>query len=369
VDHAVAIGYNDRETNNDGTQVNFRLREWPICFTRWNNALGQLEARTIDGAWIPIRHGDGTWTVFKKFDVLPWTQDACLLPAALIWAAHAEGLGDWAGATRAHGLAKIVGMLQEGTPLTQGSGDLTPEAQAFLSLIVALANGDSPAGIAPPGSKVDFLANGSTAWQVFAELISNRERAAARVYQGTDATLGAQGGAPGVDIAALFGVASTKLQGDLECIEQGLRTGVYEPWTAINDGDSRYAPFLQYQIPDPDADAKREQVSANLYRLINAVKGMRDQKLVVDQPVVDALAQAFGVSPVPQLADVTMQQSTIVLAPTDVAKVVRVSEARASQGLAPFGDARDNMTLTELDAYLQAKAAAALTPPAAPTAP
>jgi hypothetical protein len=46
-----------------------------------------------------------------------------------------------------------------------------------------------------------------------------------------------------------------------------------------------------------------------------------------------------------------------VLAPTDVAKVVRVSEARASQGLPAFGDARDNMTITELDEFMKAKSA------------
>jgi hypothetical protein len=36
------------------------------------------------------------------------------------------------------------------------------------------------------------------------------------------------------------------------------------------------------------------------------------------------------------------------LAPTDVARVVRASEARASQGLPPFGDERDNKTISEL---------------------
>ncbi len=47
------------------------------------------------------------------------------------------------------------------------------------------------------------------------------------------------------------------------------------------------------------------------------------------------------------------------LAPTDVAKVVRVREARAAQGPPPFGDARDDMTMPELEAATKAKAGAA----------
>ena len=41
----------------------------------------------------------------------------------------------------------------------------------------------------------------------------------------------------------------------------------------------------------------------------------------------------------------------IMLAPTDIAKVVRVREARAASGLSPFGDERDDMTLSELDLW------------------
>lgn len=365
VDHGVAIGYNDLEPSDDGTQVDFRLREWPINTVKYDARRNVLTTRDADGAQIDIVHGDGHWTIFREAEIEPWTKDACIIPACLVWAAHGEGISDWAGATRAHGLAKILGMLQAGTPLTDSSGALTPEAQAFLQLLIALANGDSPAGIAPPGSTVEFLSNDSTAWQVFAELITNREKAAARIYQGTDAALGSQGGAPGIDISKLFDVASTKIQSDLSTIEQCLDVGVYQPWCAINDGDSTYAPSLRYQIPDPDADARRAQQAAAYVRLFEILKGMRDQKLQVTQEVIDAVAKEQGISPIPQLADVSTQSSTVVLAPADVAKVVRVVEARAAQGLPPFGDERDNMTITELDALMQAKATAQSTP--APT--
>lgn len=42
-----------------------------------------------------------------------------------------------------------------------------------------------------------------------------------------------------------------------------------------------------------------------------------------------------------------------------MAKVVRVREARGAQGLPPFGDERDDMTLPELEASAKGKADAA----------
>jgi hypothetical protein len=360
--HGIAIGYVEQETNSEGTLVDFRLTEWPLEHVKWDSSRNELWTRTKDLSRVPITHGDGRWVVFRKFLELPWTQEACVLPGAFIWAAHANGIKDWALASTSHGQAKIVGTLPEGVSL-QDANALTPEAQGFLSLLQDLISGEGGAGIAPFGSVVDFLANGSTAWQVFSELILNREKAAARVYLGTDAMMGAAGGAPGVDIAKLFGVASTKIQGDFAAIEQALKTGVYEPWTAINEGDSRYAPALAYQLPDPDAAAKSAERVQKRSALMAAIKEMRDQKMVVDQATVDALAAEIGVSPVPQLASDETSTITIQLAPTDVAKVVLGIEARRSQGLPPFNDERDRMTISEIEAASQAKAQAANQPP------
>jgi hypothetical protein len=312
---------------------------------------------------VDILHGDGQWLLFRKFADRPWTQEACVLPASFVWAAHAEGISDWNATTRAHGLAKVIGELPEGVSLSDGS-TLTPEAAAFLTMLQGLVSGDQGAGIRPAGSKMEWLANGSTAWQVFAELVSNREKAAARIYLGTDAMLGSVGGAPGVDIATLFGVASTKVQSDLAALETGPATGLFVPWTAVNFGDSRYAPRLEYQMPDPDETAKRDERRAGFVRLLETVRSMRAERLEVTQATIANLADLFGVSPVPVLASIETQTSSLVLAPTDVAKVVRVSEARSARGLPPFGDARDDLTINELDAYLAG--AAAGEPAAAP---
>jgi hypothetical protein len=372
VNHGIAIGYVTRETSDDGTRVDMALTEWPLEFVRWNTSTEVLETTVRDGGpRVPIVHGDGYWVVFGKFHALPWTQEAAILPGSLIWGAHAYALADWAGSSRSHGLAKLVGELPAGVSLQQKLGDgsiaLSAEALAFLEMLQDVASGEAQAAVRPAGSKTDVVANGSSMYQVFSEFILNREKAATRVYLGTDASLGAAGGAPGVDIATLFAVASTKLQGDFDAIQNGLNTGLYEPWTAINFGDSRYAPKLEYQIPDPDAAQKSKERGEAYDRLWAALKSARDAQMLVDQKYVDALCKEFGISDPPTVADEGAASVTIQLAPTDVARVVLGSEARKSQGLPPFGDERDRMTITEIDEASKAKAAAAAAALPAPT--
>jgi len=355
--HGVAIGYNDHEPNDDGTLVDFRHREWPLEHVQWNTSTEQLETVVRDGGVRePIVHGNGRWTIYRKFEQEPWKQEACILPGALLWAMHAAGVRDWAGASFTHGQAKLIGTLAEGIALQNAAG-LTAEAHAFLNSLQDLVSGESGAAVIPHGSTAEWQANGSNAWQVFSELIQNREKAAARIYLGTDAILGSVGGAPGVDIAQLFGVATTKIQGDFDALEQGLRVGVYEPWCAINFGDSRLSPTVHYMMPDVD-EAKREEQHAKADKdLLDAIEKRKSLGIVVDQAEVDRLAKSYGV-PAPKLAAVANTAPGIVLAPTDAAKVLRVREARAASGLPGTGDPRvDEMYLPEFDAYLKARGA------------
>lgn len=303
-DHGIAIGYVEQETDPDGTAVSMRLTEWPLEHVRYNTSTEILETSIRDGGMrVPIVHGDGTWIKFQKFDVMPWTQDACVLPGAMVWGSHALPLADWAAASRSHGQAKIVGKMPQNVSLqianVEGLIGLTPEAAGYLRMLQDLISGEAGAGIAPYGSETDFISNGSSAWQVFSELILNREKAAMRIYTGTDAALGSVGGAPGVDIATLFGVATTRLQGDFDALEQGLNTGLYQPWAAINFGDSRLAPRFEYQLPDPDADRKSADNAAKRDRLNKTIVDMKSAGLVADQEAVNKMAIEYGVSPAP----------------------------------------------------------------------
>ncbi len=315
VNHGVAFGVNRMIARDDGSRIDVIHHYWPIEFVRWDvtiqqfvtrvdpasvspgDLLAQDGTRTSLGSYeVPITHGDGRWTIYANHEHEPFKQDAAILAAGTVWARHAFALKDWAKGSVAHGNAKIIGELPEGVALQNESG-LTPEAAAMIELLQELMNGDALAGLRPSGSKTDFLTNSSSAWQVWSELVGNGEKAAARVYLGTDGTLGTTGGAPGVDISELFGVAVTKVKGDLECIERGLRTGVIEPWAAMNFGDSTLAPTRRYMLPDADEEAWREAVATRYDAFFRAIESMKKNGFEVTQDVIDRLSSEYDVTP------------------------------------------------------------------------
>ena len=346
--HGIAIGRVEWIVRGDGARVDPLLEHWPLDTVSWDplrrmfwttadNYIGEQPVAGVTRAgFIPIVHGDGEWIVFRSSSERPWTKSAALLPASLVWACHAFTMRDWSKGSSSHGNAKVLGQLPEGMRLqdvdADGALSVSPEAQAFAQLLTDVASLDTPVGISPAGAKIDYLTNGSRAWEVWRELASNRERAAARIYLGTDGTLGAQGGAPGVDIQSLFGVATTIIQGDARAIETGIQEGLLEPWAALNFGTSDGVPLWHYVIPDADHAASVVNRSAADKALCDMVASRRAAGFEVTQAWVDDEADRLGVARL-QLAATTT--SGVVLAPTDVAKIVRVNEGRAALGLAP----------------------------------
>jgi len=330
VNHDVAFATNTASTRDDGSRIDFVVRAWPIEFVRWDGDEGCFKARVASGTGIrslgsaydevPITHGDGRWVVFQRYDHDPF-KHAAILAAAVVWARHAYAIRDWSKGSVAHGSAKVIGALPEGVPLQSADGTLSAEATAMAELLRGIATSDAPVGIKPAGSTVDFLTNNSTAWQVWEKLVENAEKAAARIYLGTDGTLGSQGGAPGIDIESLFGVASTKVQGDLAAIERGILTGVIEPWCAMNFGDSTLAPTRRYILPDPDADAERASVGTRRAAFFADIEAARAGKFVIDQRYVDSVANEYGIEP-PELIELPP-------VPTDVVPSAEVPAAPA----------------------------------------
>jgi hypothetical protein len=330
--HGVAFAVNTVTPREDGSRVDFEVKSWPIEFVRWDPIARAYCTQTENRVEEYICHGDGRWIVFQEHEHEPWKYGA-LLAVAILWADHAFGIRDRAKASTAHGNAKVVGTMPEGVPL-QGneSGGLTQEAQSFLDLIRAIASVDTPAGIKPAGSTIDYITNGSRAWEIFKEIISSGDKAADRIYLGHDVTATAAGGDA---VGYLFGVRNDIVEGSLRAIERGLRTGAIEPWTAINFGDSSLAPSRIYLMPDADEDARRKSLADRTSAFHEAVKRAKDNGFDVTQSYLDALAADFGIIS-PKLPVEANRAPTITLAPTDVAKVVRVNEARASAGLGPL---------------------------------
>jgi hypothetical protein len=313
VNHGVAFGTCVATPREDGSRIDFELKYWPIEYVKWDQFYRVFKTRVdfteisagdmpndpslgpLSAYEVPIIHGDGRWVIFKKHEIDPFKQEAAIIPASIVWARHAFAARDWAKSSVAHGSAKVLGTMPEGVALQNADGVQTREASAMIELLRSIASSDSPVGLKPFGSVVDFMTNNSTAWQVFSELVSNAEKAAARIYLGTDGTLGTQGGAPGVDIESLFGVAATKVEGDLRCIERGILTGVIEPWCALNFGDSSLAPKRCYKIADDDENADRAELAKRNAAFWADLKGSRDAGIAITQEYVDGLAGDYGV--------------------------------------------------------------------------
>jgi hypothetical protein len=216
----------------------------------------------------------------------------------MVWARHAFAGRDWSKGSASHGNAKVIGTMPQGFDLTDIAGMPTAEAEAFVSLLSAVASQDQPVVVKPFGSEVDYLTNSSAAWQVWSELMTNAERAAARIYLGTDGTLGATGGAPGVDIEKLFGVARTRVEGDLMAIARGFQTGLVEPWCAINFGDTMHCPVRRFAIPNADQSAVVADYAARSKAFHEELSSLKTAGLVVDQAKLDEMTQRYVVDPV-----------------------------------------------------------------------
>jgi hypothetical protein len=350
--HGLAIGINQQWCPRpDGSGIDVVHKHWPLRDVEWDAGSERLVALVrVDGdppptaapasigrlgryiSSVPIDHGNGRWVVYQNQAHHSWQHDAAVLAGFLVWARHAFGASDWAAVSRSHGSPKWLGTMPENHhvqvasrdaqgEIIPGKTELSEQARAYLDLLADMASLAQPYGIQEFGSDTKLMVNSSTAWQVFSELMTNAEKAAARIWTGTDALMGAQGGAPGIDISALFGVASTIIQGDLGVITRARHTGVIVPWTALNYGTSARAPQRVYQIPDPDLQRAREQYIANEQAYVamhsarkaagvaveelnrwsvEMAKRLDVQPIIVDpeQPAVNDVAPESGVQPV-----------------------------------------------------------------------
>lgn len=356
--HGVAFGVNVVTPRDDGSRVDFEHKTWPIEFVRWDPVERSFKTQVEGYAEECIVHGDGRWVVYQQNDWEPWKYGA-ILAVALIWADHAYGVRDRSRAANAHGNAKIVGTMPEGLALQDGVGHLTPEGSAFMDLLKLVASAETPVGIKPFGSTLDYIVNNSTAWQIFKEIVDSGDKAADRVYLGHDVSVPAAGGDA---VGYLFGVRNDIVEGSLRAIERGIRTGVIEPWAALNFGDSALAPDRAYLFPDADEDARRKSLAERTKAFYDAIQSAKENGFDVTPAYLTSLAKDFGVIE-PVLPTSSNRAPTVTLAPTDVAKVVLVNEARASAGLGPLmkGGATDpdgSLTVSAFSAKQEAAAQA-----------
>lgn len=229
----------------------------------------------------------------------------------------------------------------------------------------------------------------------------NRE-AAKRILGSSDANEPGKVGAYGAVESRRGTTIEPRLAVDEKNLAEDIERQLFEPLLDFNlhvfDGVRPPTPHLRFtiaskrrEIPQSVIDAKvvtKDQLLASIG--LSPVGGAEGRAIVGGAaPVADVkaaleLARSAGFQPTAVSMNELLSRygvgleaipngaptpKAIPLAPTDVAKVTRVAEARASVGLAPFGDERDDLTIEELAAQIAAKAEAAklASEPAAPT--
>jgi hypothetical protein len=92
-------------------------------------------------------------------------------------------------------------------------------------------------------------------------------------------------------------VRNDLVEADLSTFVEAIRTGVIEPWAAINFGDSRCAPTRVWLMPDADEDARRTSIGEHLDAFFAAIDNLKSKGFDLTPAVVSGLCKTFGVGP------------------------------------------------------------------------
>lgn len=326
-------------------------RRWPTWATQYYRYRRTFVALTTEGP-IDIINGDGKFTLIADteephFDGAIRALGIEAIDGALAKEARANYIDRY-------GNPKWVGIMPEKTAVRSPEGDAMFDAMETIQ-------GPDGWGVIPHGA--DFKTAQMTAGQnaVFDSALDNVWKFVAAILLGSDGTMSPSTGVYSAPIFA--GVRRDLIDRMLQAMVRAINMGHVDPWLDLNyrrsileDRTGWIEPVLDIPLPDPDADARIKSLAERVSSLHKIVQEERAAGFVVTQDRVAALAAQLEVDE-PMLAQMTAP-TTIALAPTDVAKIVRVDEARASQGLPPIGDERGMLTIVEMEQQAVAKAAA-----------
>jgi hypothetical protein len=185
--------------------------------------------------------------------------------------------------------------------------------------------------VLPPGYKLEMVEATGRTWDIYTKQIEWADSASSVVLAGQTVTTEGQSGFSRGNIHER--IARDLIRFGSETLSTALREQALMPWASDNFGDPQRAPWPEWDTKPPE-DKKQ---TAETTRVLGDAIGKLDDVLAAAGQRVDSvtLLQSAGVPLVP-LATSGDVAPNVELAPTDVAKVVRVNEARASAGLGPL---------------------------------
>ncbi len=307
--------------------------------------LRRYVAITLDGSEV-VEPGAGKWFLHAPFGQYRGWQLGAIRPIAPLWLTRTYALRDWSRFSEVHGLPMMKAMVPVG-------GD-EHEKERFTTSLTGLGQESVvmvPQGIdATQNYDIQLLEAKDRSWEAFRGLIDQCDMSIvlALMHQNLMTEMHEGSNAAARQHA---NVREEEIRFCERTFMHDLYDQVTRPWAEFNFGDANLAPKSRYDLDVPEDQTARGDI---LVKIATAVDLLTRSGVKVDVPTI---AAALGLT----LSVKESAISKLVLAPTDIAKVVTVDEARAAQGLPGIGDERGNKTIPE------AEAAAA--PPPAPAVP
>jgi hypothetical protein len=317
---------------------------------RWNE--NRWYYNSIAGP-LPITPGDGRWVLHTPGGrIAPWQQG--------VW--HACGRA-WISKEHAllHEANWEAKLANPARVAVAPMGASESQKQSWFKQVMAW--GVNTVFGMTPGYDVKLLESNGRGYESFAATITRSEREYMIALAGQVVTTDGGIGFANADIhksirADLIqetgdGLAHT-LNTQTLPIFVALRYGV----EAIQDGA-----LVEWDVrPPADLKDEAESYQATAKAIVDLGRALKPYSRRVDVDEIMSRGGVPSIAPDPNEAQVATT-AAVNLAPSDLAKVVRVDEARAGQGLEAIGDARGALTLAELDSAPPAGAPGTGAPP------
>lgn len=310
-----------------------------------------LQYRWAEGRWyyrsnvgpIPITPGDGRWILHTPGGrQAPWHGGLWrALGRAYITKDHARLHRDNWEAKLAN--AARVAVAPQGATESQKQGWFRKVMKWGVNTVFGMT----------PGYDVKLLESNGRGYESWKSTIAEQNEEFIIAVAGQTVTTDGGAGFANADIHK--SIRADLIKATADSIAHTINTQGIPPWVLNVFGEERLAqcPTVEWDVTPPH---DQTQSATALTSAATAVTALTDAFRAHGYKVdVEALATRFGIPLSGKLENI-VQPKRLDLAPTDLAKVITAKEARSSQGLPPFGDERDDRTVSQLGEQAQAEA-------------
>jgi hypothetical protein len=264
----IAVLHHPWKPRADGTRWEPQVEVWDLEAVDWDGYHNCYYAQTREWGRVPIRHGDGLWTIVRANQLAPHEHGA-VIPLAIHVASRMSTVVDRNNGSRAVGMPKAIGILPEGVKVS------SEEGRALETALDNMMQGLSKL-VASKGTEIDKMEFNATGMgQFFGETIKLDRTDIFFALTGQDGSAQNAGGNY-QKAQVLEAVLYAWVMADTVAGGTGITTGLLRPYASINRGDPDLAPFLSWPLPDPDEDARVDSQAKRHKAAAEIVKGHRD---------------------------------------------------------------------------------------------